>query len=183
MSPIEPALGAVTGWALFDWESNTTGRPTFTRIAGGMSATRLQFDRYRRYLQMVGWGSQVQLWVWSSATFGISFWYQSTGGAVTETYGPQVYPEAANLETSVTPREARFTAGGGGLFDWDAGAYHTSRTTTAAQMTIAGRFFGHYTFAQIGNGAGRRIWFSGASCVRILAIGQHNADWRSDGIS
>ena len=184
MSPINstPSPAANTGWVLYDWTGHAS-RPTFTRIAGDGATCRVQLDRYRRQMQMHGWGAQVQLWVWATSTFEVWSRYDGT----TTTRGPQVYPEAVTVETAITPREYRVTLSTDGFNTavWGSGTYQTSVTTAAVQMTIAGRFFGQYTYTTAGHALGRQIWFAAGAGVRVrcLIIGQHNADWRSDGMA
>ena len=171
-----------TGWALFDWTAGN--RLPWVRVAGSMPATRTQFDRYRQILKCVGWAGQIQLWAWSVSTFTIDTRYLLVSTVTNESRGPHVYPESVTVETSVTPREYRVTDSGG-IGTWGSGQYQTSRTTTANQMTIAGRYFGHYSFPW-GSNITRRTIRPDASPgvrVRILVIGHQNAFFQSDGIT
>jgi hypothetical protein len=181
--PDEIGLAGGTGWVLFDWTSGD--RLPWVRVAGSMPATRLQFDRYRQILKCVGWAGQVQVWAWSVSTFTIDTRYIVSGSTVTnESRSPHVYPESVSVETSVTPREYRVTLSGG-FGTWGSGSYQTSRTTTANQMTIAGRYFGQYSFPWGSNITRRTIRPAATSGVRvrILVIGHQNAFWQSDGIT
>jgi len=173
MLPTEYPFAAATGWALFDWQPSATARATFTRIAGGMSASRLQLDRYRQNLQIVIPNSQIQFWVWAEQTFSLFSW---ANGTIT-TFNPHVYPESISVETAITPREARAVGFnrpgiGFGVF-FVNGVYYTGRTLTANQITIVNRYFGVYTIAGAIQTAGTRVYISSLNRVRVLAIG-HN---------
>ena len=164
-------FAAATGWALFDWEPSANSRPNFTRIAGGMSATRLQLDRYRQYLQIVIPNSQIQFWVWSEESYSLFSW---SNGTVT-TFEPQVYPESVTVETAVVAREVRAEGRGpGGTFGivWPSDLRnYTGRTQTPHQITIANRRFGIYSVTGAIQPAGSRVFVNSSGRVRLLAIG------------
>jgi hypothetical protein len=174
---VTQAIG--TGWTLFDWTPGN--RIPWVRIAGCMPATRIQLDRYRQNLQMVGKEGQIQLWCWSTSTFTATHRYNNAG-VQTDARTPQAYPEAATVETSVTPREFRprtvTLPGGGTTLPWGSGIYQTTRSTATPQMTIASRFFGQFAFAWF-SGYNSRLVMSSTSGVkvRILVVGQHNRSW------
>jgi len=166
-----------TGWALFDWV-HSSDRPQLTFVAGNMHSLRLQFDAYRRVLQMPYAFAQIQLWVWSQNDFRLTVY--KPGPNTTETLYPTAYPDTETTVSAVTLREYRIPTGGA----WGGGTYQNNRTTTSNQMTIVNRFFGIHEIATPANFVNEvvRITISQPgtkSKVRLLAIGHHNNNFEN----
>lgn len=189
MLPIRPTdQYAGQGWALFDWEYSAT-RPQLIFRAGNMDATRVQFDAYRRFVHVPQWAAQVQLWCWSQNDFRIQE-SKRTGSnpTVVGTHYPQAWPEQLQTVVGAAVREYRFP----NLQQWTQGSYQNNYTTSAAQLTIAGRWFGVFEFATTTQGAGAfdaygiRLDFEQPgtkSTIRVLALGHHNHVWQTGGIA
>lgn len=166
-----------TGWALIDWV-HSSDRPQLTFVAGNMHALRLQFDAYRRVLQMPFAYAQIQLWVWSQNDYRLSVF--KPGPNTTETIYPSAYPDSQATTSAITVREYRIPTAG----SWGGGTYQNNRTTTSNQMTIANRFFGIHEIATPTNFVNEvvRITISQPgtkSKVRLLAIGHHNNNFEN----
>ena len=164
-----------TGWALFDWEYNLN-RPTLSFIAGNMHALRLQFDAYRRELQMPYDTLQIQFWIWSQNDYRFYVSHRYVEGFNPNTLYPQAYPTQEDLVTTATIREYRGTA--------PSGSYQNHLVTTSSQTTIANRFFGIYdiTFPGPIGALTVQAWIEQPgtkSKVRVLAIGHHNSNFEN----
>jgi hypothetical protein len=180
------------GWVLFDWDYHAS-RPQLTFRAGNMDATRMQFDAYRRFVHIPQWAAQVQLWCWSQNDFRIQE-IKRTGSnpVLVNTWYPQAWPDSVQTVAGAAVREYRFP----GLQTWTQGSYQNNYTSTAKQMTIAGRWFGVFDFAtttqQTFQGPdafdpyGIRLDFEQPgtkSTIRVLALGHHNHVWQTGGIA
>lgn len=176
------------GWAAFDWNHHAT-RPQFSFLAGNMDATRLQFDAYRRFLHVPQWAAQVQLWCWSQNDFMIEESRRTgTNPVLVATHYPQAWPDSVQTVVGAQVREYRFP----NIQTWTQGTFQNNYTTSAAQLTIAGRFFGLFEFRTTTQGPGAfdpygiRLDFvqpGTKSTVRILALGHQNHVWQTGGIA
>lgn len=170
----KPRIGEL-GWCLLDWEYAALG-PQWSFVAGSMPACRLQLDRFRRELQMVGSRSQLQFLCWTTVETKFSLRSGALSYTTTETEFT-CFPQSKSIRTAFTPREAKVYQTSSGGFLWWSARYENDVTNTTYQMTIAGRWYLD-TWISHAYSDRRRINFvqPGTNArVRMLAIAHNNS--------
>lgn len=170
-----------TGWVLYDF-TFSAGGPQWSFVAGSASAARVQLDRFRRELMYTAAGYQLQFWCWST----VDFWFLDsiyTNNIITTqaVYLADSFPQSITLPASFVPNEldAYQTTVSGSLYV--SARFNNVTTTTAHQMTIAGRYHMNATIHGT-NATYRRASFqfpTATAPIRVLIIGHHNTDWGS----
>ena len=96
-----------TGWALYDW-NYSADRPTFAFIAGNPQGARVQLNRYRRCVQLIGTRSDVLIFSWSAKPYQLIFGDNATNCNVREA---KYRKQTVDVDSAITAiREGRVTA-------------------------------------------------------------------------
>lgn len=165
---------AETAWGLYDFVYSASAAQ-WTFVAGSAVAGRFQLDRFRRVLQMIDRKGQLQLWVWSTVDFVGEIEYYD-GFFRTQRFYPNAYPKSKTLPTLTVPAEVRVysTTGTGQTL-----AFPNTQTTTAFQMTIAGRYHAnHSVIYEAQNFYRLGFTFPGSTApIKVLAIAHNNQGW------